>query len=80
MPSTCCDIGNLVLQFQEEFLVFPHLSLTTRQASQHFGLDVGTCGAVLTALAEAGVLVRSKDGVYARSVPVRLRLDARQVA
>jgi len=42
----------------------PSLRLTPTQAQQLWGLDGPTCGAMLTALVDAGVLQRTSDGRF----------------
>ena len=42
----------------------PNLRLTPPQAQRLWGLDGPTCGAVLTALVDAGVLQRTPDGRF----------------
>ena len=44
----------------------PGLRLTPQQAQRLWDLDGPTCGAVLTALVDAGVLERSPDGRFVR--------------
>ena len=44
----------------------PGLRLTPPQAQRLWGLDGPTCGAVLTALVNAGVLQRTPDGRFVR--------------
>ena len=44
----------------------PGLRLTPQQAQRLWNLDGPTCGTVLTALVDAGVLQRSPDGRFVR--------------
>ncbi len=44
----------------------PGLRLTPQQARRLWDLDGPTCGAVLTALVDAGVLQRGPDGRFVR--------------
>ena len=53
----------------------PGLRLTPPQAQRLWGLDGPTCGAVLTALVDAGILQRSPDGRFVRR-PSGAREDA----
>ena len=62
-------IGTLVLRMQGAFLDMPGLTLTAREAGHRFGVDEATCQAVLGVLADAGVLTRTKHGVYSRFFP-----------
>jgi hypothetical protein len=64
MTMTCKEIGTFVLRVQNEFLRRPNLRLTPQQARRAFGADEGICEAVLTVLADAGVLAKMDDGTY----------------
>lgn len=50
-----------------EFGEMPGLRLTTRQAARLFGVDERVCEATLSALVDAGHLVRHVDGRFSRS-------------
>jgi predicted transcriptional regulator of viral defense system len=63
-------IGTLVLQMQGAFLDTPGFTLTVREAEGRFGADEATCQAILGLLADAGVLTRTKHGVYSRFFPL----------
>ena len=69
MSQSCERIPALVTTIQNDFLDVPGLTLTPAQAQKRFGADKTTCDAVLSVLADAGVLVRTSDGAYARRVP-----------
>ena len=45
----------------------PTLNLTTAQGQRLWGMDPTTCGYVLDALIEAGVLARTSSGRYCRA-------------
>lgn len=62
-------IGTLVVRMQGAFLDLPGLTLTAREAGQRFDVDETTSQAILGVLAEAGVLNRTKHGVYSRYFP-----------
>jgi hypothetical protein len=62
-------IGTLVLRMQDAFLDMPGLTLTPREAGHRFALDEAICQAILGVLADAGVLTRTKHGVYSRFFP-----------
>jgi predicted transcriptional regulator of viral defense system len=70
-------IGTLVLRMQDAFLDTPGLTLTVREAEQRFGVDEITCQAILGVLAEAGVLARTRHGVYSRFFPETARRSRR---
>lgn len=63
------QIAALVLRMQGDFLDAPTLKLTHPEAARRFGVDRVTCEAVLGALVDAGVLARTRDGVYMRYFP-----------
>ena len=60
------QIGALVMRMQESFMVEPGLTLSLHEAERRFGFDEPTCEAILTALVEAGVLMKLRTGTYAR--------------
>lgn len=67
--ASCRQIGAIVFRVQSAFLDAPTLALTPPAARRRFGLDAGTCAAVLSALEEAEVLARTPGGAYVRHVP-----------
>jgi|tagenome__1003787_1003787.scaffolds.fasta_scaffold20486061_2 hypothetical protein len=62
-------IGTLVLRMQGAFLDTPGLTLTTREAERRFDVDDVTCQAVLGVLVDAGVLAKTRNGVFTRYYP-----------
>ena len=62
-------IGTLVVRMQGAFLDLPGLTLTAREAGQRFDVDEAISQAILGVLADAGVLNRTKHGVYSRYFP-----------
>ena len=61
------SLSHVLLQrITREYEAQPGLRLTPPQAQRLWGLDGPTCGAVLTALVDAGVLQRAPDGRFAR--------------
>jgi hypothetical protein len=62
-------IENLVMRIQGDFLATPGLTLTLKEAERRFGIDEIACNAVLTALVDANVLARNRDGAYLRRFP-----------
>ena len=62
-------IEDLVLRIESEFLAVPDLQLTVSEAGRRFGSDEITCEAVLEALVDAAVLVKTSDRVYSRFFP-----------
>lgn len=69
MTASCDSIGSLVLRMQGDFLETPGLTLTLCGAQQRFGVDEITGEALLTALVDAGVLTKTREGAYARLFP-----------
>ena len=51
---------------QGEFLEMPGLRLTEPQARRLWGLDAGSCSALLGALIDAKFLFRTRDGAFMR--------------
>jgi hypothetical protein len=49
-----------------EFLEMPGLRLTEAQARRLWGLDAGSCAALLRALVEAKFLFKTQDGAFMR--------------
>ena len=62
-------IADVVMRIECEFLNTPGLRLTVPEAQRRFGIDDITCEAVLDALADAGVLFKTRDRVYGRLFP-----------
>ena len=54
----------LMQRIKRDYEEQPNLRLTPPQAQRLWGLDGPTCGAVLTALVDAGVLQRTPDGHF----------------
>ena len=50
-----------------EFLESPGLALTKAQAQRFWGLDAGTCDALIDELVRAGFLRRTRSDRYARA-------------
>ena len=69
MAATRGRIENLVMRIQDDFVRTPWLALTVRTAQERFGVSAVTCEAVLDALAEAGVISKSRQGIYVRNFP-----------
>jgi hypothetical protein len=62
-------ILDLVVSIQQAFLDTAGLRLTLSQARRRFSTDATACSAVLNVLVEAGVLMRTSTGQYARLLP-----------
>ena len=62
-------IAELLLEIQDVFLDRPDLRLAVPEAQRRFGLDPRTCRALLDALVDAGVLMRTDEGTYVRFFP-----------
>ena len=62
-------IQDLVVSIQQAFLDTSGLRLTLSQARRRFSTDATACSAVLNVLVEAGVLMRTSTGQYARLFP-----------
>ena len=71
-------IQRLVLRIQNDFLSRPGLALTRRGVARRFDADEILCGAVLTALVDAHVLARNRDGSFFRFFPRLAHPLARQ--
>jgi hypothetical protein len=63
---------DLVMRVQAEFLDQPGLTLTPDAAARRFAIDRSTCDAVLTVLADAGVLTEATQGLFTRRFPARV--------
>ncbi|MBI3493767.1 MAG: hypothetical protein HY047_18620 [Acidobacteria bacterium] len=73
-PATAHVFSDLVRRVQSEFLEMPGLRLTEAQVRRLSGLDPSYCSAVLSALVDAGFLMRTKDGFFMRidrALPVK---------
>ena len=57
------------MRIEGEFLEAPGLKLTIPEAERRFGVDEITCEAILDALVDAAVLVKTRDRVYGRLLP-----------
>lgn len=69
MTLGCHQIQALVMRMQTAFLDTPGLTLSLEDAERRFGLDEVACDAVLTALVDAKVLARTREGAYVRFFP-----------
>ena len=54
----------LLQRIKRDYEEQPNLRLTPPQAQRLWGLDGPTCGVVLAALVDAGVLQRTSDGRF----------------
>jgi hypothetical protein len=73
-------IEEILRRIQGEFLEMPGLRLTEVQAQRLWGLDAGTCSALLDALISAKFLFRTRDGAFMRiehAKPVKAHLPSR---
>ncbi|MGE0593298.1 MAG: hypothetical protein AB7G23_13085 [Vicinamibacterales bacterium] len=57
---------DVLQRVQGEYREMPGLRLTAAQARRLWGIDRTDCDALLDALVDAGFLVRTRDGVFAR--------------
>ncbi len=74
------DLEETLRRIQSEFLEMPGLRLTDAQACRLWGLDPGTCAAVIDALVTARFLFRTRDGAVMRierAAPVKIELSSR---
>ena len=62
-------IEDLLLRIESEFLANPELKMTAAEAERRFGADEVTCGAILDALVDGDVLLKTPDHVYVRYFP-----------
>jgi len=69
MTPTRGWIQDTLMRIQNAFLDAPRLTLTPAEAARHFGLERAAGEAFLSALADAGVLIKGPDGAYARLIP-----------
>jgi len=60
-------IGILTQPIREEFHETPGLEITVEEGVRFWTLDAETCANVLSALHQAGFLVRTRDGRYHRA-------------
>lgn len=67
MTGTVPQVNTWVNRIRGEYLEMPGLSLTERQAGRLWGLESGTCRALLETLARIGFLYRNDRGEYVRS-------------
>ena len=67
--TTKCQIEDLVMRIEGEFLETPGLMLTVAEAQRRFDMDEITCEAVLDALVDSAVLFKTRDRVYGRLYP-----------
>ncbi len=58
------SIGETLQAIRAEYLEVPGLRLTRQQAQRFWGLDEGTCSALLQALVDVRFLRRTERGVY----------------
>ena len=66
MTSELSPSPVLLQRIKHDYEEQPGLRVTPPQAQRLWGLDGPTCGAVLTALVNAGVLQRTPDGRFVR--------------
>jgi hypothetical protein len=69
MTPTRGWIQDTLMRIQNAFLDAPTLTLTPAEAARRFGLERVAGEAFLSALADAGVLIKGPDGAYARLIP-----------
>jgi hypothetical protein len=62
-------IEDLVIRIESEFLEIPGLKLTIPEAQRRFSVDEIMCEAILDALVDSAVLVKTRDRVYGRLFP-----------
>ena len=60
-------IGLLAQRIRQEFDEAPGLQITVEEGVRFWALDVETCASILSALHQAGFLVRAQDGHYRRT-------------
>jgi hypothetical protein len=60
------ELHSVVERVRGEFLEMPGLQLTLPQAARLWGLDVGSCEAVIDSLVRAEFLKRTASGAVAR--------------
>jgi hypothetical protein len=73
-------IDEVLQRIQGEFVEMPGLRLTPAQAQRLWGLERGTCDALLGALVDAKFLSQTRDGAFVRqdgAVPTRV-IDVRR--
>jgi DNA-binding IclR family transcriptional regulator len=59
-------IADAIVRVENEYREMPGLSLTLSQAARLWGMDRGTCEALLEHLIERRVLKRASNGTYIR--------------
>ena len=71
-------VAQLLERAKQEYLEMPGLMLTTHQASRLWGLDLGMCEALLSALVHEKFLSQTNSGAYLRrgSEVARIRSNA----
>jgi hypothetical protein len=65
-PEALLAMDDVLQRIQGEFLEMPGLRLTEPQARRLWGLDAGSCSALLGALIDAKFLFRTRDGAFMR--------------
>ena len=60
-------IGVLKQRIRDEFDEAPGLQITVEEGARFWAIDADTCAMVLSALHDAGFLVRAQDGRYHRA-------------
>lgn len=74
---------DVLRRVQGEFLEMPGLRLTEAQARRLWGLDAGSCEALLNTLVDAKFLFRTRDGAFMRidcAIPVKAHSQTRPIA
>ena len=67
-------IGVLTQRIREEFDEAPGLQITVEQGVRFWAVDAETCAKVLSALHQAGFLVRTRDSCYHRAKVIYSRI------
>jgi hypothetical protein len=62
--AECTPSSELLSRIRAEYREMPDLRLTASQAQRLFGLDAGTCDAVLAVLEDTAFLTRSHSGLF----------------
>jgi hypothetical protein len=73
MQTHASPIDEWLDRVRAEYLEMPGLRLTLAQAARFWSLDRGTCTQVLAKLVQAGFLVVTSEGSYARAGASRER-------
>ncbi len=66
-PLLDTPLVNAVRRARAEYIEMPGLRLTAAQAARLWTLDAAFCADVLSALVEAGFLVRTRDASFVRA-------------